>query len=91
MRPAQIAGHLQVLNADAELSGRHNDAVLLAQAAAYLVEYEGIVHKLDGAAVLQRLNGDRIKQLQADLERAEIRLVNLEADLLLYKSRLGEA
>jgi hypothetical protein len=91
MRPAEIVGRLQVLNADLELSGSHQHAELVAQAAAYLAEYEGIVHKLDICGARVEVGMIAVRRLMEQVEHANARALALEAEVLYYQSRLGEA
>ena len=90
MRPAEIVGRLRVLNADLELSGQHQHAELVAQAAAYLAEYEGIVHKLDLCGARVELGVNAVRRLMDQLEHANGRALALEAEVMYYQSRLGE-
>ena len=91
MRPAEIVGRLQVLNADLELSGQHQNAELVAQAAAYLAEYEGVVYKLDMANAKHHVYEAAVQRLMDQLEHSNARALALEAEVLFYQSRLGEA
>lgn len=88
MRPAEIVGRLQVLNADLELSGRSNEAELVAQAAAYLTEYEGVVYKLDMAGAKQHVYEAAVARLTDQLEHANARAMAFEAEVLYYQARM---
>lgn len=87
MKPSEISGRLTVLNADLELSGRSAEAHLCAQAAAYLVEFEGIVQKLDMCDARTSVFQAAINRLQDQLEHAEARALALEAEVLYYKAK----
>lgn len=87
MTPAEIAARLRVLNADAELSGQHYAAETLAQAAAYLIEYEGIVTKLDTCAAMLSVAHGAYRSCQDALESAQGRALALEAELLYLRDR----
>lgn len=87
MKPSEIVGRLTVLNADLELSGQHREAELIAQAAAYLTEYEGIVYKLDMADAKLSVFQAAIARLTDQLEHANARCLAFEAEVLYYQSR----
>ena len=87
MRPAEIVGRLQVLNAELELSGQHREAELIAQAAAYLAEYEGIIGKLDMAGAKLSVYEAAVQRLTEQLEHANSRCLAFEAEVLYYQAR----
>ena len=87
MKPSEIVGRLSVLNADLELSGQHREAELIAQAAAYLTEYEGIVYKLDMASAKLSVYEAAVARLTDQLEHANARCLAFEAEVLYYQSR----
>ena len=87
MRPAEIVVRLQVLNTDLELSGCHNEAELVAQAAAYLTEYEGVVYKLDMAGAKLSVYEAAVARLTDQLEHANARAMEFEATVMYYQAR----
>ena len=87
MTPAEIVGRLSVLNADLELSGQHREAELIAQAAAYLAEYEGIIGKLDMAGAKLSVYEAAVARLTEQLEHANARAMEYEAEVMYYQAR----
>lgn len=89
MTPSEIAARLKVLSADAELSGQTRAAETLGQAAAYLIEYEGIVHKLDNCAAMLSIANGAYRSCHEALDAAQGRALALEAELLYHRERRG--
>lgn len=89
MLPSEIAARLRVLNTDLELSGEHRSAELVAQATAYLLEYESVVRKLDEAGAMLGVLNMAVNRLRTGLSDAQARMTLLEHELDHYRRVVG--